>query len=100
MSRAADAGRVAAVMGETPAQADQREWREGAGRGNKRPKPPKYEVVRIPDPPPANGTGQSRDGSLRWQWTTGAEGARSLKVTAQYGGRAVAVVDDKYAAGE
>lgn len=87
------------VTGETPAQADQREWREGAGR-NKRPKLPKYEVTRIPDPPPADGTGQSRDGSLHWQWTSAAGGARTLKVTVRYQGKDVAVVDDRFAAGE
>ncbi len=85
------------VTGETPAQSEQREWREGAGR-HKRPKPPKYEVARIADPPPAIGEGQSRDGTLHWQWTTAAQGARTLKVTVRYGGKLETVVDDSYAA--
>jgi len=86
------------VTGETPAQSEQREWREGAGR-HKRPKPPKYEVTRIAVPPPATGEGQSRDGTLNWQWATDAQGARSFKVTVRYGGKVETVVDDRYAAG-
>lgn len=80
------------VAGETPAQADLREWSEGAGR-NKRPKPPKYEVARIPDPAPANGTGQSRDGSLRWAWTSG-EKARSLTIKMRYQGQDMTIIDE------
>ena len=41
-----------------------REWREERKRERRRP-----DVVRIPDPPPANGSGQSPDGTLRWSWT-------------------------------
>lgn len=60
----------------------------------------KKDVVRIADPPPATGEGQSRDGSLRWQWTVAADGARSLKVSARYDGAERAFIDDRFAAGE
>jgi hypothetical protein len=85
-----------AATGETPAQSDLREWTEGSRR--KRPKPPQYEVTRIPDPPPASGEGQSHDSSLHWQWTTDAAGARALKVTARYDGKIETVIDDKFVA--
>lgn len=80
------------VAGETPAQADLREWGEGAG-SRKRPKAPKYEVARIPDPAPANGEGKSRDGSLQWAWTSG-ERARSLVVKMRYQGVEKTVIDE------
>ena len=85
-------GVTPSVGGETPAQAELREWGEGAG-SRKRPKPPKYEVVRIPDPAPADGTGQSRDGSLHWAWTSG-EKARSLTVKMRYQGEEKTVIDE------
>lgn len=81
------------VAGETPAQADLREWSEGAGR-HRRPKPPKYEVARIPDPAPASGAGQSRDGSLHWAWTSG-EKARSLVIKMRYQGKDMTVIDER-----
>ena len=82
------------VTGETPAQSDVREWRERGERG--RPPKVKYEVVRIADPPPANGQGQSRDNTLHWQWTTGPSGARTLRVTVRYNGKQETVVDDTF----
>ena len=61
--------------------------------------PPKFAVDRIADPPPAAGSGQSVDGSLRWQWDVKPDGARTLKVTARYGGKDVDFIDDSRPAG-
>jgi len=60
----------------------------------RRPQRVKYEVVRIADPPPANGEGQSRDGTLRWRWTTGPDGARTLKVDMREDRELRTVIDD------
>ncbi|MCW2351455.1 hypothetical protein [Sphingobium sp. B12D2B] len=37
------------------------------------------DIVRLPDPPPASGSAQSEDGSLRWTWTVSGD-ARTLEV--------------------
>jgi len=38
-----------------------------------------FDVVRIPDPPPASGSGQSADGTLRWTWNAQGE-SRTIEV--------------------
>jgi hypothetical protein len=67
-----------------------------------KPKSPKkaYEasLVRIPDPPPGNGEGQSPDGSLQWRWTSGAGNPRTLTVSMREGGALKPIVEDSLAA--
>jgi len=57
-------------------------------------KPGKVAIVRIADSPPANGQGQSSDGSLRWQWTTRPDGSRTVSVSMRYEGEMRAVITD------
>lgn len=72
------------------------DWSGARNRHHKRKKMP---IIRIADPPPANGAGQSNDGSLRWHWTSGGpDGARSLQVTMRYHGADKRVVDEKIGA--
>jgi len=56
-------------------------------------------IVRIADPPPPSGAGQSVDGTLRWQWETQADGARALTVAIRYGGADLILLDDRFASG-
>lgn len=56
-------------------------------------KRPKLEIVRIAIPAPANGEGQSEDGSLHWAWTSG-EKARSLTVRMRYEGAEKTIIDE------
>lgn len=57
----------------------------------------KLPIVRIAIPPPADGTGQSPDGSLHWAWTSRPDGARSLDVTVRYEGKTIPLVADRFA---
>lgn len=73
-ARVADCGRRSAI--------DQK--RDDDRRRGKRP-----DVVPIPNPPPANGTGQSADGTLRWSWT-----GQSVEVVMHYQGKDERVLQD------
>jgi hypothetical protein len=64
-------------------------------RGQDRRKPPRLEIVRIPDPPPARHEGQSQDGSLRWSWTSEADGARALTISMRTETGWTSVIDDR-----
>lgn len=52
-------------------------------------------IVRIAVPPPADGQGESPDGSLRWAWTSGPSGARTLSVSMRKGEGFVPLIEDK-----
>lgn len=55
-------------------------------------------VVRIADPPPADGEGQSPDGSLRWRWTSAPDGTRTLGIAMRQGAGYASVIEDKVTA--
>lgn len=58
-------------------------------------KPPKLEIVRIADPPPAAGDGQSDDGTLRWRWTVRSDGSRIFTVTMRQDDEDRTVIEDE-----
>lgn len=65
----------------------------------RRDKKRKLEIIRISDPPPADGQGQSDDGSLRWAWTS-AEGApATLRIEMRKDGATQTVIAEGGAAG-
>lgn len=65
-------------------------------RRGRRVHPP---IVRIANPPPASGAGQSPDGTLRWQWESKPDGARALTVAIRYSGADLILLDDRFAPG-
>jgi hypothetical protein len=50
------------------------------------------------DPSVKYGGGESPDGSLRWNWSVGADGARSFRAWVWNGKQMLRVVDDQVAA--
>ncbi len=60
------------------------QMRDDDRRRGKRP-----DVVPIPNPPPASGTGQSADGTLRWSWT-----GQTVEVVMHYQGKDERVISD------
>jgi hypothetical protein len=90
-------GKVAACPPRRPGpETERREEREE--RDFQRGRRPGLEIVRIPDPPPASHDGQSEDGTLRWSWQSGADGARVLTVNMRTETGFATVVDDHVAA--
>ena len=67
---------------------DRSEWSGERARRDKQP------VMRIADPPPSDGAGQSNDGTLRWRWRVTPDGARSLTVSMRYDGKETNVIED------
>lgn len=63
------------------------QMRDDDRRRGKRPA-----VVQIPNPPPANGAGQSTDGTLRWAWTGQEDGGQKLEVIMRYQGKDESVI--------
>lgn len=61
-------------------------------------KPGKAPVVRIPVPPPVSGSGESPDGSLRWEWKTRPDGSRTVAVFMRQEGEMRAVITDEVTA--
>jgi hypothetical protein len=55
-------------------------------------------LVRIADPPPADGQGQSPDGSLQWRWTSGTDNPRKLVISMRTGGAMKPIIEDSLAA--
>jgi hypothetical protein len=88
-------GKVAACppRGPRPNGPDRRDVDERLRRGERQ----KLAIVRIPDPPPASLEGRSDDGTLRWRWTSGTGGARSLKVEMRGETGFETVIDDHVA---
>lgn len=58
----------------------------------------KPDEVRIAIPPPASGTGQSPDGSLRWSWSNGAR-EQLFEVRMRYRGEEQSVIREAVALG-
>ena len=65
------------------------QMRDDDRRRGKRP-----DMVPIPNPPPASGTGQSADGTLRWSWGE-RDGAQLLEVVMRYQGKDGRVIVDQ-----
>jgi hypothetical protein len=65
------------------------------GKGHAKPKP-----ALISDPPPASGSGQSGDGTLRWSWDVAQDGGRHFTVTMRKDGTDRTIIDDHSAAGD